>query len=345
MSDDTQTSEFADNYEKKNAVRKIKLQNIITALQFVTIIFGAFVGLALSKYLEDFWNEGFFLCAIIAIAWAISFVGWILLRDIDKSINEFKGIRDSCNDCKSKCTECADTIRSINDSEGHNDTQLIKLVKTIHVVKVPQNPNDYTCEVEVMQKIRNDSDQTLEKYKYGVTSDTEIDPTFSDIKTTLKRDGEEAHNIDAKLGRSVTVTAGKITGYNSVLDFEPAIMPGSTAVLNIRYNSSSFNKLFIPNKHEHSGLEINYKTHELKMVIKLSDELSKKYNLSISTGKTYNWEIKDVSQNHMRKYEIDISKSDQLPKLSPDKKTMTWKVQNPKVACVFRLYFSLEKID
>jgi len=338
-----QASESAKSNKEKKI--KVKRQDIVLVLQYLSVVLGIFVGLIFQKYVDiDFWEKGFHICVIIAVAWAVVIIWWRLMRDVDRSVGEIKEVRNTCGSAESHCAECINIIRRINDSYKHDDTQLIESKKVIRILREPSEDNNYTCAAEISHKIRNYSEHTLEKYIYELRSDAKMEPVAADFKTTIQKENGSDQPINMKLSQSEETSNGTVTRYMSNMEYDVEIMPGTSAVLTLKYNSSSFNGLFKHNGHEYTGSDIRYKTHEMEIVVELGEDMAKKYNLSMSTGDTHNWSIKDLSHNNMRAYELEISDSDQLPKLSSDKKSMIWRVKNPKIACSFRLKFSLEKI-
>ena len=338
----TQASKEAEN---KSENKKTKSQTVVYALQSFSAVVGAFVGIFISAYFgSELWDRGFYFCAVIAIAWAVAFIWWRIQRDTSNTVDALKTTQSSCINCETKCNSCADELKRINDSKNHHNTQCLVTKKTIFVMKKPTDKDEYTCDVEIMHRIRNYSEQTLEKFTYKIDSDVEMDPCLCTFNSTIQQEGETKKKIDAKISRSKTEGEMIELGYSLRLDYSPDIMSDKTAELTIKHKSPSFNELFKTGKHESTGCEIKYKTHELELTIQLCGEISKEYNLSTSIGKPFNWNIFDASGNHLRSYEKHVSKTQQEPKLSDDKKTMIWKIQNPKLACKFELCFSLERI-
>lgn len=332
--------------EPKESLWK-KIGDFFSAKHIITVasvICGAFAGAFITAYIQ----VDSYIFIALAVASVIGFFTLItidcVINKIDSAVRGMTTVRTTCEKCETQCSESAKTLKSINDAENYNDTEVLCLERILTIHSTPDK-EEHFCEVSTRHHIRNNSAGVLEKFEYESISDEKIDLANANIQIHLTRSGEGRTKLNARPREyeKKSTEPDEKTRYEYRFINIVNIKNKDTANLELSYKSPAFKDLFTEKRTEFYGTIIRYKTDSFRLVVRLSSNLSKTYDLVLFGESPTAWEIMDFSRNRMHSYEQHIKSTGQDPKLSSEKNQIEWTIQNPKVGFRFVLNFSLDE--
>jgi len=326
----------SEESEKKKFSLTIGKRQIVDA---ITVVLGVIVA-GLFSYISPNWISRIVVIGVVLFSiWIVFLVIGRIFYELDRSVDKITNVRKTCQACELQCSDSAKIMKDFNDTERHNDTQILRYENILTILRESTGKQDEFCKNEIKYHIQNKSTGILEKFKYESLSDAEFS---KDFKPKIQIERPNGTVTEPECAVKPAVISGEETEFRYTMDMPLDIQIEDYAKLSIEYTSPAFSRLFIDPHYEFIGITIRYKTHACLVKVKLSLDMAQKYRLSQKAGnRATPWEVIDFSTNRMYVYEKYLSQTGQIPKYDDDE--ITWEVLNPKIGYKFKLFFSLEK--